>query len=70
MLILYFRCHSVHHEYSSTFAAMAQHLHPFELFVTATIIVTLPWSVNTHPLTYWIWFLIVQNFSYEVNLIC
>ncbi|CAJ0584245.1 unnamed protein product, partial [Mesorhabditis spiculigera] len=39
---LYRWCHSVHHMYSSPFAAAAQHLHPFELFFVGTFITGKP----------------------------
>lgn len=64
---LYRWCHSVHHMYSSPFAAAAQHLHPFELFFVATFITTVPWAFPTHCLTYWTWFLVSQSVSYEVS---
>ncbi|CAJ0565861.1 unnamed protein product, partial [Mesorhabditis spiculigera] len=60
---LYRWCHSVHHMYSSPFAAAAQHLHPFELFF-----VVIPWVFPTHCLTYYAWFFIAQAVSYEVHL--
>lgn len=63
-----FRCHSVHHMYSSPFAAAAQHLHPFELFYVATFITCFPWVLNTHCLTYWGWFIVAQSVSYEVHI--
>jgi len=64
---LYRWCHSVHHMYSSPFAAAAQHLHPFELFFVATFITTVPWAFPTHVLTYWTWFVVSQSVSYEVH---
>jgi len=64
---LYRWCHSVHHMYSSPFAAAAQHLHPFELFYVGTFITVLPWAFNTHCLTYWLWFVVAQSVSYEVH---
>uniref|UniRef100_A0A7E4ZYU8 Fatty acid hydroxylase domain-containing protein n=1 Tax=Panagrellus redivivus TaxID=6233 RepID=A0A7E4ZYU8_PANRE len=64
---MYRWCHSVHHMYSSPFAAAAQHLHPFELFIVATFITTFPWLFTTHCLTYWLWFVIAQSVSYEVH---
>ncbi|KAI1719836.1 fatty acid hydroxylase superfamily domain-containing protein [Ditylenchus destructor] len=64
---LYRWCHSVHHMYSSPFAAAAQHLHPFELFFVGTFITTLPWAFDTHCLTYWLWFVVAQSVSYEVH---
>ncbi|TKR72899.1 hypothetical protein L596_020285 [Steinernema carpocapsae] len=64
---LYRWCHSVHHEFSSPFAVTAQHLHPFELFFVGGIITTLPWIMDTHPLTYWVWFFVAQSVSYEVH---
>ncbi|CAD5227884.1 unnamed protein product [Bursaphelenchus okinawaensis] len=65
---LYRWCHSVHHMYSSPFAAAAQHLHPFELFFTGTFITCCPWPFKPHCLTYWVWFVIAQTVSYEVHL--
>jgi len=65
---LYRWCHSVHHMYSSPFAAAAQHLHPFELFSVATFITCFPWVFNTHLMTYWAWFIIAQSVSYEVHI--
>ncbi|KAH7703359.1 Protein F35C8.5 [Aphelenchoides avenae] len=65
---LYRWCHSVHHMYSSPFAAAAQHLHPFELFYVATFITTVPWLFPTHCLTYWLWFVVAQSVSYEVHI--
>lgn len=65
---LYRWCHSVHHAYSSPFAASAQHLHPFELFFTATFITCMPWAFKPHCLTYWVWFIIAQSVSYEVHI--
>ncbi|GMT05279.1 hypothetical protein PENTCL1PPCAC_27453 [Pristionchus entomophagus] len=65
---LYRWCHSVHHMYSSPFAAAAQHLHPFELFFVGGFITVIPWIFPTHPLTYWVWFLIAQLVSYEVHM--
>ncbi|PAV80914.1 hypothetical protein WR25_06908 isoform C [Diploscapter pachys] len=53
--------------YSSPFCAAAQHLHPFELFFVATFITTIPWALDTHPLTYWTWFVVAQSVSYEVH---
>ncbi|CAI4221383.1 unnamed protein product [Auanema sp. JU1783] len=64
---LYRWCHSVHHMYSSPCAAVAQHLHPFELFFVATFITAIPWIFPTHCLTYWVWFLVAQSVSYEVH---
>ncbi|KAI6191278.1 Cholesterol 25-hydroxylase-like protein [Aphelenchoides bicaudatus] len=65
---LYRWCHSVHHMYSSPFAAAAQHLHPFELFYVATFITCFPWVLDTHCMTYWGWFVVAQSVSYEVHI--
>uniref|UniRef100_A0A1I8AED2 Fatty acid hydroxylase domain-containing protein n=1 Tax=Steinernema glaseri TaxID=37863 RepID=A0A1I8AED2_9BILA len=62
---LYRWCHSVHHEYNSPFAATTQHLHPFELFLVGAFTTTIPWILDTHPLTYWAWFFVAQSVSYE-----
>ncbi|KAI6227064.1 Cholesterol 25-hydroxylase-like protein [Aphelenchoides besseyi] len=65
---LYRWCHSIHHMYSSPFAAAAQHLHPFELFFVATFITCVPWAFDHHCLTYWAWFVVAQSVSYEVHI--
>ena len=65
---LYRWCHSVHHMYSSPFAAASQHLHPFELFFIGTMVTIIPWLFDTHPLCYWLWFALAQFVSYEVHI--
>ncbi|GMS96642.1 hypothetical protein PENTCL1PPCAC_18817, partial [Pristionchus entomophagus] len=64
---LYRWCHSVHHVYSSPFAATSQHMHPFEMLVLGGLVTMIPWIFHTHPFTYWLWIIVAQMISYEVH---
>ena len=62
---LYRNIHSVHHEYYAPFVWVTQYTHACELTAVATLSMTIPIAMHTHPLVHWMWLSLVVLISID-----
>ena len=62
---LYKNIHCVHHEYYAPFVWVTQYTHFCELSAVASLSMTIPIAMGCHPLTHWIWLVLIVQISID-----